>query len=67
MDDAYSAIAVVPSDAGANGYDRLYIGGAGNVTIETIGGNVVTFAGCTPGSYIWCNTKRVKATGTTAT
>ena len=44
----------------------LYIGLAGNITVETVGGDVVTFTGMPTGSFIPVHVLKVKASGTTA-
>lgn len=46
---------------------RLYIGGAGDVTIVTPSGNTVTFKAVPVGTTLSILTARVMATGTTAT
>jgi hypothetical protein len=45
----------------------LYVGGAGNLKVDTIGGDTVTFTGVLGGSFIPVQVTRVYATGTTAT
>ena len=45
----------------------LYVGGAGDLVVETIGGDVVTFAGVLAGSFIPVQVRKVLSTGTTAT
>lgn len=45
----------------------LWIGGAGNVKVTTVEDDTVTFNGCTAGSVLPVQVKRVWATGTTAT
>lgn len=45
----------------------LYIGGAGNVSLVTTGGNTVTFVGLGAGTILPVTTARVRATDTTAT
>lgn len=67
---ALHAAAVTPNDSTdltttARG---LYIGGAGNVTLDTAGGETtVAFVGLTAGSVLPVRVARVRATGTTAT
>ena len=64
------AVVVVPSDVTlfvrgvCNG---IYIGGAGNVTVLTEIGSVVTFTAPPVGSIIPIRATRVNATATTAT
>lgn len=45
----------------------FYVGGAGDVKIDTVGGDTVTLVGCLAGSYHPIRIKRVYLTGTTAT
>ena len=63
------ATAVTPSDADelATVSRALYIGGAGNLVVVTLGGDTVTLVGATAGSIIPIRVKQVKATSTTAT
>ncbi len=75
---AYRAAAVAPSDSsdipsvstqdgsGNNGC-VLYVGGDGDVRVTTAGGDTVTFAGLTAGSFVPVQVLRVWVTGTTAT
>lgn len=67
---AKHAAAVTPSDTTdlTTAARSLYIGGAGNVTLDTVGGETsVLFAGLTAGSVLPVRAQRVRATGTTAT
>jgi len=66
---AQHAVAVTPSDsqALANASKRLWIGGAGNVTLITVGGETVTYNSVPAGTYLKVRANQVKATGTTAT
>ena len=73
------AAAVTPSDtvdipsistdpgAGKNNGCVLFVGGAGNIKVKTIGGAEVTFQGINTGAFIPVQVLRVFATGTTAT
>lgn len=73
------AAAVTPSDtvdipsvstdpgAGKNNGCVLFVGGAGNIKVKTIGGDEVTFNGINTGAFIPVQVVRVFATGTTAT
>ncbi len=73
------AAAVTPSDtvdipsistdpgAGKNNGCVLFVGGAGNIKVKTIGGDEVTFNGINTGSFIPVQVVRVFATGTSAT
>jgi hypothetical protein len=63
---ATEAVAVTKHDTNLNQYAYLYVGGAGDVVIDTEAGNTVTYVGVPAGAYIWVRTLRVKA-ATTAT
>jgi len=45
----------------------LYIGGAGNIKVTTVAGDIVTFSGVLAGSFFPVNILKVFSTGTTAT
>lgn len=45
----------------------LYVGGTGNVAVETVGGDQVTFVGVVAGSWMPVKVNKVLATGTDAT
>jgi hypothetical protein len=45
----------------------LYVGGAGDLKVDTIGGDAVTFVAVPAGSFVPVNVTRVYATGTSAT
>lgn len=45
----------------------LYIGGTGNVSVVTIGGDVIIFAGVPAGTTLPIQVRQLKLTGTTAT
>jgi hypothetical protein len=66
---AARASAVTPSDGADLPFvaRSLYVGGAGNVALVTIGGDTVTFVGVPAGGYVLAACTRVRATGTTAT
>ena len=68
MPAAYAA-AVTPSDTVdlTNETRALYVGGAGDLSVETIAGNTITLAGAVAGSVIPIRVKRVNSTNTTAT
>lgn len=51
---------------GGNNGCVLYIGGAGNVNVETIGGDDVTFVGMVAGQFVPVQVLKLKS-GTTAT
>ena len=46
---------------------RLWVGGAGNVKVNTVGGGTVTYTSVPAGAYLSVRASRVYATGTTAT
>jgi hypothetical protein len=62
-----NAAAVTPSDTVNNYGLGLYVGGAGNVSIVTAGGDTVTLVNVQAGSIIPVEFSRVRATSTTAT
>lgn len=61
------ATAITPSDTANLGGKAIYVGGAGNVTCVTEGGNVTLFTAPPVGSVIPIRFTRVNSTGTTAT
>jgi hypothetical protein len=61
------AAAVTTSDTADNSCMAIYVGGAGNVTVITEGGDTVTFTAPPVGSIIPVRCTIIKATGTTAT
>ena len=69
------ASAVTPSNTvdipaitgGTNNGCVLYIGGFGDLRVETVGGDTVTFVGVLGGTFFPVQVSRVYATGTTAT
>ena len=64
------AVVIVPSDATnfARGVcNGIYVGGAGNITVVTEAGSVVTFMAPVVGQVIDIRSIRVNATSTTAT
>jgi len=65
----YDAAAVTPNDSAD--LDKparaIYIGGAGDVKIDTEAGTTVTFVGLTAGSMLPVRAVRIHATDTTAT
>ncbi len=61
-----SAVAVAKSDSTAVDYRALYIGGLGDVTVTTVGGDVVTFSAVPVGTILPVHVTRVMA-ATTAT
>jgi hypothetical protein len=66
---AENALAVTPDDGTNLGYysRALYVGGAGNLKIDTVGGSTVTFVSVPAGTVLPVRAKKVHATGTTAT
>jgi hypothetical protein len=69
------AAAVTPSDTvnipsvsgGNNNGCVLYVGGAGNLKVKTVGGDEVTFVGINTGTFLPVQVVRVFSTGTSAT
>ena len=69
------ASAVTPSNTtdipaitgGTNNGCVLYVGGYGDVKVDTVGGDTVTFVGVLGGTFFPVQVMRVYATGTTAT
>ena len=67
---AVGAAAVTPNDStdlAVSPARSLFIGGAGNLVVDTAAGDTVTFTGVTAGSILPVSVKRVRATNTTAT
>ena len=67
---AQYAAAVTPSDSAYLPTDskRLFVGGAGNVKVETVGFSIVTYTSVPAGTYLpGASAAQVFATGTTAT
>lgn len=64
-----SNTADIPSVSGgtSNNGCVLYVGGAGDLTVDTVGGDAVTFVAVPAGSFIPVQVTRVYAAGTTAT
>jgi hypothetical protein len=63
---ARSAEAITPSDATAQSFDAIQVGGAGVVTFKDRDGTSVAMT-VPAGGYVLCQTSYVMATGTTAT
>ena len=61
--------AVTPDDANdlTTAARYLYVGGAGDVCLVTVGGSTLTFKAVPVGTTLRVRTARVKVTGTTAT
>jgi hypothetical protein len=66
---ARNAAAVTPNDSTdlSNDSRALYVGGAGDLSIVTVGGDTVTLSSVPAGSMLSIMVRRVRATGTTAT
>jgi hypothetical protein len=66
---ASDGAAVTPSDTVplATASKRLWVGGAGNVTVITVRGTTLTYTSVPAGTYLQVRAQQVKATGTTAT
>jgi hypothetical protein len=67
-----NAVAVTPHDtnpviATGGAFSGVYVGGAGNVAVKTVGGQSVTFTAPPVGTFLWVRGTHVLATGTTAT
>lgn len=63
-----SAAAVTPADgADLPKTGRIWVGGTGNVKVDTISGDTVTFNSVPAGTILPVRVKRVYATGTTGT
>lgn len=63
-DDAFSYSIYSP---GNNNGATLYVGGAGDLTVITMGGDQVTFTAAPAGAFLPIQVTRVLSTGTTAT
>jgi len=59
----------IPSVSGgtSNNGCVLYVGGAGDLKVDTVGGDAVTFVAVPAGSFIPVQVTRVYSTGTNAT
>ena len=66
---ASMAADVTPSDSAPLpiASKRLWVGGAGNVSLVTTGGVAIIYSGVPAGSYLQVRAAQVNATGTTAT
>ena len=60
------AEAITKSDTASNAFSYIYVGGAGNVAVQTEDGQTVTFTAVPVGQYIWIRTRKV-LDATTAT
>jgi hypothetical protein len=62
------AAAVTPADATAVKFRALWVGGAGNVTVQCVGDTTTTtFTAVPAGTWLWVGVIKVMSTGTTAT
>jgi hypothetical protein len=66
-DKAYTIYQASPQTTIGNTGCNLYIGGAGNVKVTTIGGDIVTFNAVPVGSVLPVQVIKLHSTGTTAT
>lgn len=66
---ASNAFAVTPADGSnlTHAARALFVGGAGDIKVDTLGGDTVTFTGVVAGSILPVRILKVYATGTTAT
>lgn len=66
---AQHAVAITKSDSAdlAVVSRAIYVGGAGDVKVVTLGGETTTFVGVPAGTVLPVRAKRVLSTGTTAT
>jgi hypothetical protein len=66
---AQHAVAAATSDTVAlpNVSKRLWVGGAGNVKLVTLGGETVTYNAVPAGTYLNVRASQIFVTGTTAT
>jgi hypothetical protein len=69
LSPASDGAAVTPNDTTdlPTASKRLWVGGAGNVKINTIRGTALTYTAVPAGTYLNVRASRVFATGTTAT
>lgn len=63
----YAVYAMSSQTSMGNPGCNLYIGGTGNVSVVTIGGDQITFNGVPAGTTLPIQVLRLRATGTTAT
>lgn len=68
LSSAQRAVEVTPSDSIVYAECRaIYVGGAGDLTIRTRGGDTVTLASVPAGSLLPINADQIRSTDTTAT
>lgn len=60
---------ITPADAAPLGFitRAIYVGGAGSLRVEMMGGETITFAGLPAGTMLPIRVQKVFATGTTTT
>lgn len=63
----YAVYAMSPQSTIGNPGCFLYVGGTGNVSVVTIGGDIIVFNGVPAGTTLPIQVLRLRATGTTAT
>jgi len=63
----YTVYSMSPQTSMGNPGCFLYVGGTGNVSVITIGGDQITFNGVPAGTTLPIQVVRLRATGTTAT
>lgn len=68
-DPAENGAAVTPSDTVdlPTASRFIWVGGAGNIALITVGGDTITLNGCLAGTMLRVRASRILATGTTAT
>lgn len=66
---ASNAFVVTPADGSnlTHAARALFVGGAGDIRVDTLGGDTVTFASVLAGSILPVRVLKVYSTGTTAT
>jgi hypothetical protein len=64
---AYKIYAMSSQSGLGNPGCMLYIGGAGSVSVVTVGGDTISFAGVPAGTTLPIQVRQLRATGTTAT
>jgi hypothetical protein len=69
MGPAEFGAVITPNDGAdiAQNSKAVYIGGAGNLNVDLVGGQTVLFSGIPAGTWLPIRVKRVRATSTTAT
>lgn len=61
------AVAVTPSDTTEVFASAVYVGGGGNLSVITEGGDTVTFSNVPAGTTLVIRVTRIRSTSTTAT